>query len=118
MGCLSDYFKRISKMKNYVYHMTRIGNVDSILKDGLIPSHSYGLMNIKDNKSYFTDSLKYMDIMAKDILSIDEYCILKIMVRNYSFVPIWWEGKKYHEWSTKNRIKPEDISVFKIRKML
>ena len=97
--------------------MTRMGNVKSILKNGLIPSHSYGLMNRKDGKSYFTDSLKYMDIMARDILSIDEYCILKIMVQNYFFVPIWWKGKRYHEWFTKNKINSKDISIFKIKKL-
>lgn len=97
-----------------MYHVTPICNTCSILKNGLVPSCGNGLMSSKDGKTYLTDSLEYINIMAGDIGKWKRYVILKIDIDPNECEPIWWEGKGYKEWTTIKKIPPENINIHKI----
>jgi hypothetical protein len=98
-----------------MYHVTNIDNLLSILRNGIIPScNKNGLMTNHDKKTYITNSLKYIKIMAEGIAHWDVYVILKVEIDISDCKLIWWKGKGYKEWATDKIISPSNITVFKI----
>jgi hypothetical protein len=96
-----------------MYHVTPTQNAYEILRDGLIPGYGKGLMTNKDHKTYLTNSLKYINIMANDIAKWDKYVVFKVDIDMSECELIWWPGKGFKEWTTTKPIKPENISVYK-----
>ena len=82
------------------------------MSKGLIPSYSQGLLSEGDGKLYFTDNLKYINIMITEISSWNHYTILRVKVNKKDLEPIWWKGKGYNEWSTTKTIVPKNIKVY------
>ena len=98
-----------------MYHVTSIENLESIMKIGIAPSYkNNGLMSKRDKKTYLTNSLKYIKIMAEDIAHWEQYVILKVDADMDKLTLIWWKGKGYKEWTTNNIIEPSRIKVFKL----
>jgi hypothetical protein len=98
-----------------LYHVADLDNLPSILKRGLISGYkSEGMMATKDGNTYLTNSLKYIGIMANDIAKWKNYVILQVDIDMDKLQLIWWKGKKYKEWTTKDAIPPNKIKVYQI----
>lgn len=92
-----------------LFHVTNAANVEEIIKFGLQPSRTSGLMHNQDGLIYLTDSLEYIQIMAEDIAGWKEYAIFEADVDEAELTLVWWEGKGHKEWTAKNPIAPNRI---------